>query len=1081
MSENINIDNGADETEVKTASMMKLYFKLQEEYSKKYGEKTVLFMQVGAFYESYATNKSSFDIGQLTGIINATLTRKNKKKKEEPSISNPYLLGFPTASLQKNLKLLIKKGYTVVLYDQVQKIVSREISDKKTGEITLKENIQTDRVFAGVFTIGTYINENNTYDNSYLMCIYIAEETQLRGLPIYAYGLTMVDMITGKTFIHQFYGKQNDERFGTDEINRLIAGYNPKKIIYYIHTVSHPEKYTEKFNSFKEYVNFNETTDNFYFYFDSVGSDSIELLTKHTFDNTIQNEYLSKIFGIDKKKLVNEMSVIEILDLEKHPYGLISLMIMLQFVSKHNVVLIDNIIKPYIYEFTEHLILGNNAIGQLNVIDSGNLEIINSKYTSLFDVVNKTKTLMGRRLLKESLLNPLSQKNKSSIKKRYDMISELIKYENLSDLVKKMAKISDVERLHRKMATNKMSPYDLVQLDTCYKSISDVISTIRESKLLIADLIDEKHLKNFISIQFQYDKIFDFDIMKSYTNFNDIQQNIFKDGINNKLSDMIGNIDYAKNIITATGDYFYSLIKKDVVLKRGESEIFELCNNKADGWFLKINNSRGKLLMDKLSKVSNLIKIRDSNGDKIILDKSTIKFKNLSSKTNIIIESLKNHSDDIVVNKFKLNELTKIEFYKQLTKLYEKYHISLYSVSEYIANIDFLISGALVAEEYSYCRPKINNSDKSNKSSPSYLIAKSLRHPIIERLCKDTEYIPNDISLGNVPGKFSDNGILLYGLNSSGKSALMKSVGLAVILAQIGYFVPASEFIYEPYMSIFARINGNDNMFKGQSSFLLETFELDAIINRTDGSTESGSYSGVNTLVIGDEVCRGTESVSGIAIVAATLVHLSEANTSFIFSSHLHELNDIPEITNLSNLRIYHLHVEYDTKIDAFKYFRKLRHGSGPTVYGLMVAKTVIKNTNFINLAETIKKRLLGEHQKDLVSKKSNYNKKLVVRSCSICSYTPINTTDKELETHHIHFQENCSSDGKILEKPYLSKNEKYNLVVLCRKCHESVHRDEINIRGYINTSIGPILDYVQKFKSFDEILADSKIKRQIK
>lgn len=1061
----MNIDS--EEDDVKTVSMMKLYFKLQEEYTKKYGENAVLFMQVGAFYESYATDKIGFKIAKLDGIINATLTRKNKKKKEDPSISNPYLLGFPVVSLQKNLKILVKKGYTVVLYDQIQKIVSREISDKKSGEIVLKENIQTDRVFGGVFTAGTYINENSIHENSYLMCVYIAEEKQLKGSSLYAYGLTMVDMITGKTFVHEFYGKRSDEKFGTDEINRLIAGYNPKKIIYYMHILGDIDKYNDKFKLFKQYVNFNETTDNFYHYHNSSGSDTIELLTKHTFDPVIQNEYLSKIFGIDKKKLINGATSIEMLDLEKYQYGVISLMIMLQFISKHNVVLIDNITKPHIYEFTEHLILGNNAVGQLNVIDSGSLDVSNTKFRSLFDVVNKTKTLMGRRLLKESLLNPLSQKNKSTLKKRYDMITELMQFNKLSELTKSMAKISDIERLHRKMATNKMSPYELVQLDICYKSISAVISTIRESKLSLSKLIDDKHLKNFMSIQFEFEKIFDFDSMKLYMNFNDIQQNIFKDGINPKLTEMINSIDYAKNVIVATGDYFYSLIKKEIVLKKGETEIFELCNNKADGWFLKINNARGKILMEKIKNLPSEIKIKDSNGKKIILDKSTIKFKNLASKTNIIIESLKNHSDDIVINKFKLNELTKIEFYKQLGLFYDKYHISLYAVSDYIAMIDFMMSGAIVAKEYSYCRPIMSD---STESLDSYISAKLLRHPIIERLCTDTEYVPNDISLGNVPDKPNQNGILLYGLNSSGKSALMKSVGLAIILAQIGYFVPSSEFKYEPYTSILARITGNDNMFKAQSSFILETVELDAIVNRT-------LENGATTLVIGDEVCNSTEVTSAISLIVATLVHLSEQSASFIFSSHFHELNDIDEIKQLKNMRICHLHVEIHSENNV-KYYRNLRDGSGLAVYGLTVAKSVIKNEKFIHLAETIKKRLLGETDKEIVTKKSNYNKKLIVRSCAICMYTPTHEHAKELETHHINFQENCSSDGKILAKPYLHKNGLYNLVVLCRKCHNLVHNNKIIINGYVSTSIGPILDYKQIFT--DDLNNTIKIKKQL-
>ena len=299
----------------------------------------------------------------------------------------------------------------------------------------------------------------------------------------------------------------------------------------------------------------------------------------------------------------------------------------------------------------------------------------------------------------------------------------------------------------------------------------------------------------------------------------------------------------------------------------------------------------------------------------------------------------------------------------------------------------------------------------------------------------------------------------------------MKAIGIAIILAQIGYYVPAEEFIYEPYMALYARITGNDNIFKGLSSFALEMTELDAILLRTE---KQGSA----TLVIGDEVCRGTEDTSGIALVASALVSLSECKATFIFSSHLHQLPDIDEVKALNNLRLFHLRVEYDEENDCLIFDRKLTPGSGPKVYGLMVAKYLIKNPKFINRAEIIKKRLMGELKVELPIKQSNYNKDLLVKNCAICDYSPTADYCKELESHHIHFQKDCLADGKIKEKPYLSKNRLYNLVVLCRKCHVKVHKGEITIKGYDDTSIGPLLNYkidIQKRIS-NELNAISKL-----
>jgi DNA mismatch repair protein MutS len=232
----------------------------------------------------------------------------------------------------------------------------------------------------------------------------------------------------------------------------------------------------------------------------------------------------------------------------------------------------------------------------------------------------------------------------------------------------------------------------------------------------------------------------------------------------------------------------------------------------------------------------------------------------------------------------------------------------------------------------------------------------------------------------------------------------------------------------------------------------VEMTELDSILKRI-------TYNGENTLIIGDEVCRGTNDEDAQSLVSAALVRLSEANSTYIFSSHLHKLPHIPEIIALKNLRLYHLLVEYDADADCLVFDRRLVHGSGPHSYALIVAKYIIKDRHFINIAETIKQRLTGELV-NIPIKKSKFNKLLLAKMCAICYYVPILSYHKELETHHIHFQSKCLPDGKIIDQKHLSKDELYNLVILCRHCHEDVHKNYIKIHGYIDTSIGPILDY---------------------
>ena len=479
--------------------------------------------------------------------------------------------------------------------------------------------------------------------------------------------------------------------------------------------------------------------------------------------------------------------------------------------------------------------------------------------------------------------------------------------------------------------------------------------------------------------------------------------------------------------------------------------------NDREGYYFSITKTRENNLKAKLpSKFS--IKMED--GTDIWIKKSDIEFKQLAKgKTKIFINSLLEHTKNLANYRLKLAKLVKKQFIESMLKFYTENKLMLRKIVNFVAEIDFLVSGALVATEYFYCKPVIATKESEVKS---YIKVKKLRHPVIERINRETEYIPHDVELGNIQNK---NGVLLFGLNSSGKSSMMKSIGLSVILAQIGYYVPATEFIYEPYMALYARITGNDNLFKGLSSFALEMAELNAIIKRTDAC-------GVNTMVIGDEVCRGTESISGVALVASTLIHLSKNNTTFIFASHLHDIPKLDEIKALNNLKVFHLRVEFDEANDCLIFDRQLQPGSGPSVYGLMVAKYLIKDAKFIHQAEVIKKRLLaidshnshGQTLSDIPLKTSKYNSELVVNNCAICFHKPILNTHKELETHHINFQKDCMADGKVKSKPHLDKDSLSNLVVLCRKCHEKVHRKEIIIRGYVDTSLGKMLDYKKDF-----------------
>ena len=220
--------------------------------------------------------------------------------------------------------------------------------------------------------------------------------------------------------------------------------------------------------------------------------------------------------------------------------------------------------------------------------------------------------------------------------------------------------------------------------------------------------------------------------------------------------------------------------------------------------------------------------------------------------------------------------------------------------------------------------------------------------------------------------------------------------------------------------------------------------ELGSILNR----------SSPNTLVIGDEICRGTEHISGNSIVATAIMQLAETNTSFIFATHLHELATIPEVINLENVKMYHIGVSYDEKNDCIIFNRKLEEGSGEPIYGITVAKYIIKDPKFISIANKIKNDLLKRNSEMVGEKKSRYNSEIYVYECNLCGKRNTKGYVNELETHHINHQKDCE-DGFVKKKQHLQKDGKANLIVVCQQCHDKIHNNEIDVEGYVMTSKG--------------------------
>jgi DNA mismatch repair protein MutS len=373
------------------------------------------------------------------------------------------------------------------------------------------------------------------------------------------------------------------------------------------------------------------------------------------------------------------------------------------------------------------------------------------------------------------------------------------------------------------------------------------------------------------------------------------------------------------------------------------------------------------------------------------------------------------------------------------------------ALERWISRVDMSFTIRDVSVKHGFVRPTL-------LEGVSQLQIQGLRHPLIESQQNRTEYVKHDVRLDD-----AEQGWLVYGMNASGKSSLMKAVGIATILAQCGSYVPATRFAFVPFRSIFTRILNKDDLWAGLSSFAVEMTELSDILTRA----------GPQSLVLGDEVCSGTESMSAMALVGASLRHLSDQKAKYIFATHLHGLQDIPVVASLATLKVWHLRVRHDLATDRLIYDRTLHPGAGSSLYGLEVAKAMMIPFDVLESAHAIRKTLVGQ-KTETDAPASAWNAAVQRRVCELCGAE----ASKGLEVHHIE-QRSTAVNGRLPDGT--SMNAVRNLVVVCEACHHKHHAKEIEIGPVKQTSDGPVRDlqkYVHKAKPEEEL---ERIKAQLR
>lgn len=932
------------------------YIAYTKEYKSKYGEKCLVLMQVGSFFELYSiVDDTAEDIYTVADLCNIQVSRKNKTI-NEVSINNPLMAGFPLYTLKKFTSILLNNNYTIVLVEQVT------------------EPPNPERKITEVLSPGMNMNVVSK-KNNYMMVIYYEFIDEL---PVV--GISGIDLTTGSSFVYETGSTKTDPDITNDEVFRFITIYNPCEII-----ILSDKKYTD---SKKSYLIKNLNISNILTHYKWENFEHMMTVRKLSYQTAI----LEKAYSYKK----NMLSIIETLNLEKYEYGRIAHCCLLQFAYEHNMDIIKKLNIPNVINDYKYLNIEYNSAVQLNIIG------LNDYDTPLLSILNRCMTSFGARVFKERLLKPIIDKEK--LNKRYDEIDYLLENRKFETVSKNLSKILDLERIKRKMFVNKMNPQDWYGFDVSINNAIEILEKyyMRTSKV---EKIDEyKEMRAF------YSDILELNEASKY-NINDIKGNIFKVGIYTDID------DYVK-LYQEAYDKIVKICERINNLDIGDSTNCKIEYTDREGYYLCMTKKRYETAKSK-----------DFN----FMKEFTVKALGVSNNVKLSNNIINNVSNTIEETKNNISKKVTIYYSDFVASFIDKFCDCLASLILTIIEIDISCCNAKNAFEYRYYRPEII------ENQSSFVEVENIRHPIIERIDNDIEYIGNDIKLSNC----KSNGILLYGINASGKSSLMKSIGLCIVMAQAGMFVSSNKMKYYPYKHLFTRISGMDNIYKGMSSFTVEMTELRNILQRCD------KYS----LVLGDEICSGTEATSALAIVAAGIDSLVNKQSSFIFATHLHELTEL-EIVK-SHMKEYicvkHIHITIDEN-NNIVYERKIRDGQGESTYGIEVCKSLDMPVEFMKLAENIRKEVQGCSRYIINPSSSRYCKELYMSECYIC---------KKLaeDTHHINYQ-SCSNEEGFFQEYH--KDIKHNLVPLCKECHQKEHNGDIKIIGYKKTSNGKILD-VQK------------------
>lgn len=534
-----------------------------------------------------------------------------------------------------------------------------------------------------------------------------------------------------------------------------------------------------------------------------------------------------------------------------------------------------------------------------------NLELYHSynpNAVTLLDVIDKTISPMGSRLLKRWLALPL--KDLGAIRERHEVVQYLVKQTEIAqELQQQLKRISDLERLVSKIATGKISPKELLTLTDSLDALIPIKTLASKSQQkAVKALGDSLHPCDLLREKIR-------STIHPNAPVAVAKGNAIATGVNSELDDL-------RAISTSGKDYLEQIEQRE-----------------------SASTGIGSLKIAFNSVFGYYIEVRNSHKDKV--PETWIRKQTLVNAERYITEELKEYENKILGAEEKIYQL-EVALFDELVQWTAAYIQQIQQNAFVVAQLDCLASFAQLAQEKKYVCPELHEGLS--------LHIKNGRHPVIEnQLPMGTPYIANDVYLDDQTQQL----IMITGPNMSGKSAILRQTALIVLLAQMGSFVPADEVKMGVVDKLFTRVGASDNISMGESTFMVEMNETASILNNISA----------RSLVLLDEIGRGTSTYDGISIAWAIAEYLHEhpAKPKTLFATHYHELNEMSALLP----RIKNFNVSVKELKDNVLFLRKLVPGGSAHSFGIHVAKMAGMPQTVLLKAQKLLKKLEKNHSGD--------------------------------------------------------------------------------------------------------------------